>query len=368
MSSTFGTLFRMTTFGESHGPGVGAVVDGCPAGIALSLPAIQAQLDRRRPGQSSLTTPRRESDRIEILSGLENGKTLGSPLALLVRNHNQHPGDYRAMADVPRPSHADYTYRMKYGVGAQSGGGRASARETLARVAAGSVAEQFLETVFGVEIVAWVSQAGAVTASMPDLANLTRTKVDGDAVRCPDRKAAAAMTAAITTAAAMQDSLGGVVSCLCRGVPAGWGEPVFDKLDALLAQAMLSIPAAKGFALGSGFSAAAMSGSEHNDLFVVEGQKLGTRTNYSGGVQGGISNGQIIFFAVAFKPTPTIGKAQRTVDYAGREVVLEGKGRHDPCVVPRAVPVVEAMAAMVLADLALRQAARSALVQANFPR
>ena len=357
MSSTFGTLFKVTTFGESHGQGVGVVVDGCPAGVELSLSAIQAQLERRRPGQSRLTTPRQEGDQIELLSGLENGKTLGTPIALLVRNRNQRPGDYGAMANIPRPSHADYTYRMKYGVASQSGGGRASARETLARVAAGSVAEQLLKTVFGVEIVAWVSQVGKIKAFIGDAAGLSRATVDHEAVRCPDLKAAVAMTTAIEKVATEQDSLGGVVSCICRGVPAGWGEPVFDKLDALLAQAMLSIPAAKGFAIGSGFSGAAMTGSEHNDLFVSCGQELGTKTNYSGGVQGGISNGQFINFEVAFKPAPTIGKAQKTVDYEGREVVLEGKGRHDPCVLPRAVPVVEAMAAIVLADLALRQAA-----------
>ncbi len=263
------------------------------------------------------------------------------------------------MSNVPRPSHADYTYRMKYGVTSQSGGGRASARETLARVAAGSVAEQLIKTAFGVEIVAWVSQVGKIKASFSDVTDLSRAMVDHEAVRCPDFKAAAAMTAAIEKAVAEQDSLGGVVSCVCRGVPAGWGEPVFDKLDALLAQAMLSIPAVKGFAVGSGFSSAAMSGSEHNDLFVADGQQLGTQTNYSGGIQGGISNGQFINFEVAFKPTATIGKAQKTVDYEGRDVILEGKGRHDPCVLPRAVPVVEAMAALVLADLALRQAVQT---------
>ncbi len=359
MSSTFGTLFKVTTFGESHGSGVGAGVDGCPAGVELSLSAIQAQLDRRRPGQSRLTTPRQEGDQVEFLSGMENGRTLGTPIALLVRNRNQRPGDYGAMANIPRPSHADYTYRMKYGMTSQSGGGRASARETLARVAAGSVSEQLLKTAFGVEIVAWVSQVGKIKASFNDIADLSRAMVDHEAVRCPDLKAAAAMTAAIEKAVAEQDSLGGVVSCVCRGVPAGWGEPVFDKLDALLAQAMLSIPAVKGFAVGSGFSSAVMSGSEHNDLFVAGGQELGTQTNYSGGVQGGISNGQFINFEVAFKPTATIGKAQKTVDYEGRDVILEGKGRHDPCVLPRAVPVVEAMAALVLADLALRQVACS---------
>ena len=358
MSSTFGTLFKVTTFGESHGRGVGVVVDGCPAGVELSLSAIQAQLDRRRPGQSRLTTPRQEADQVELLSGLENERTLGTPIALLVRNRDQRPGDYGAMANIPRPSHADYTYRMKYGATSQSGGGRASARETLARVAAGSVAEQLLKTAFGVEIIAWVSQVGKVMSSFGDVASLSRAIVDYEAVRCPDPQAATAMIAEIEKAAAEQDSLGGVVSCVCRGVPAGWGEPVFDKLDALLAQAMLSIPAVKGFAVGSGFSSAVMSGSEHNDLFVADGQQLSTKTNYSGGVQGGISNGQFINFEVAFKPVPTIGKAQKTANYEGQEVVLKGKGRHDPCVLPRAVPVVEAMAALVLADLALRQAAR----------
>jgi len=248
---------------------------------------------------------------------------------------------------------------MKYGITSRSGGGRASARETLARVAAGAVAEQLLETVFGVDIVAWVSQVGKIKASVADISNLTRAIIDHEAVRCPDLKVAAEMTTAIEKAAIDKDSLGGVVSCVCRGVPAGWGEPVFDKLDALLAQAMLSIPAAKGFAIGSGFACAGMSGSQHNDMFVADGQKLSTKTNNSGGVQGGISNGQIINFEVAFKPAPTIGKVQKTVDFEGREVALECKGRHDPCVLPRAVPVVEAMAAMVLADLALRQVARS---------
>ncbi len=358
MSSTFGTLFKMTTFGESHGLGVGAVVDGCPPGLEISLPAIQAQLDRRRPGQSRLTTPRQEGDQIEILSGMEDGKTLGTPIALLVRNRNQRPGDYGEMSNIPRPSHADYTYRMKYGVTSRSGGGRASARETLARVAAGSVAEQLLKNLFGVEIVAWVSQVGKTQAVVVDGENLTRKLVDREAVRCPDLKVAPAMIAAIEKAAHVKDSLGGVVSCICRGVPAGWGEPVFDKLDALLAQAMLSIPAVKGFTIGSGFACVGMCGSEHNDLFVAHGQRLSTKTNYSGGVQGGISNGQVINFEVAFKPAPTIGKVQETVDFEGRAVSLEGKGRHDPCVLPRAVPIVEAMTAMVLADLALRQAAR----------
>lgn len=357
MSSTFGTIFKTTTFGESHGLGVGAVVDGCPAGVEISAAAIQAQLERRRPGQSHLTTPRQEGDQVEILSGLENGLTLGSPLALLVRNRDQKPGDYKNMAQIPRPSHADYSYRMKYGVNSESGGGRASARETLGRVAAGSVAEQFLKSRFGVEIIAWVSQVGSVEMVLPEaeVKKLSRMDVDNTAVRCPDLQKAQLMMVAIADAAAEKDSLGGVISCICRRVPAGWGEPVFAKLDALLAYAMISIPAAKGFALGSGFAAAAMTGSAHNDCFVKERDKLGTRTNFSGGVQGGISNGQRVSFSVAFKPVPTIGKAQKTAAYDGREVILEGKGRHDPCVLPRAVPIVEAMAALTLADLALQQ-------------
>ncbi len=357
MGSTFGTIFKTTTFGESHGLGVGAVVDGCPAGITISVDEIQLQLERRRPGQSRLSTPRQESDEVEILSGVEDGLTLGTPIGLLVRNRNQKPGDYRKMADIPRPSHADYSYRMKYGLTSSSGGGRASARETLARVAAGSVAEQFLRAVFGVEIVAWVSQVGAVELDLneSEFKDFSRSEVDNAIVRCPDRQKADLMTLAIERAAAAKDSLGGVISCFCRNVPAGWGEPVFDKLDALLAQAMISIPAAKGFVSGSGFAAALMTGFAHNDRFVKDGSGLKTETNFSGGIQGGISNGQLIHFKVAFKPVPTIGRAQKTADYEGREVVLEGKGRHDPCVVPRAVPIVESMAALTLADLALRQ-------------
>lgn len=357
MSSTFGSIFKTTTFGESHGAAVGAVVDGCPAGVEISRDEIQAQLERRRPGQSHLTTPRKEGDQVEILSGIENRRTLGSPIALMVRNRNQKPGDYNTMANIPRPSHADYSYRMKYGVNSQSGGGRASARETLARVAAGSVAEQFLRSFFGVEIVAWVSRIGSIETVLPesDIDNLSRQDVDATLVRCPDLQKAELMTAAIEKAAAEKDSLGGVINCVCRHIPAGWGEPVFDKLDALLAYAMISIPAAKGFALGSGFNAVTMTGSSHNDCFVKDGSKLKTKSNFSGGVQGGISNGQPVNFSVAFKPVPTIGKAQRTADYNGCEVILEGKGRHDPCVLPRAVPIVEAMAALTFADLALRQ-------------
>ncbi|HOW97970.1 MAG TPA: chorismate synthase [Kiritimatiellia bacterium] len=359
MSSTFGTVFRVTTFGESHGRGVGAVVDGCPPRLALAETDIQPQLDRRRPGQSGLSTPREESDKVSILSGVENGLTLGTPIGLFVPNRDQQPGDYAAMSRIPRPSHADWTYQVKYGIRASSGGGRSSARETIGRVAAGAIAEKLLKQHFGVEIVAWVSAVGAVEA--PDLAGreITRPDVDAHAVRCPDAEAAQRMEAAIRQAREARDSTGGVITAICRGVPAGWGEPVFDKLEARLAQAMLSIPATKGFEIGSGFAGSRMLGSEHNDPFVMRKGRLGTATNRSGGVQGGISNGEPIVFRVAFKPPATIGKAQATVDFEGHAVELEATGRHDPCVVPRAVPIVEAMAALVLADAALAQCARS---------
>lgn len=358
MSSTFGTLFRVSTFGESHCRGVGCVVDGCPPRLALSEADIQPQLDRRRPGQSRLTTPRDEKDRVAILSGVENGLTLGTPIALLVPNEDQRPGDYQEMLQVPRPSHADFTYQAKYGVRASSGGGRSSARETIGRVAAGAVAEKWLHTRFGVDVVAWVSAIGEVEAPAPHTASLTRAVVDRHLTRCPHPASAAAMQQAVEAARDARDSVGGVVSCVCRNVPAGWGEPVFDKLEAMLAQAMLSLPATKGFEIGSGFAGARLRGSQHNDAFIAKAGGLGTRTNRSGGIQGGISNGEPILFRVAFKPPATIGRAQRTAAFDGRPATLEAKGRHDPCVVPRAVPIVEAMAALVLADAALRQLAR----------
>jgi chorismate synthase len=358
MSSMFGTHFRVATFGESHGRGVGAVVDGCPPRLALCEADLQVQLDRRRPGQSALATPRDEADAVTILSGVQDGRTLGTPSALLVANRDPRPGDYGAMDRVPRPSHADFTYEAKYGVRARSGGGRASARETVGRVAAGAIAEKWLREAFGVEIVAWVSAVGGVDA--PDRAEHppSRAEVDATPVRCPDAAAAAAMRAAIEAARDARDSVGGVVSCVCRGVPAGWGEPVFDKLEARLAQAMLSLPATKGFEIGSGFAGARLRGSAHNDPFVAKPGRLGTATNRSGGVQGGISNGEPVVFRVAFKPPATIGLPQRTADFDGRETVLEARGRHDPCVVPRAVPIVETMAALVLADAALAQLSR----------
>jgi chorismate synthase len=355
MSSIFGTLLKISTFGESHGKAVGAVVDGCPPGVPLTETEIQRQLDRRRPGQSGLTTQRKESDTVSILSGVENNKTLGSPIGLLVQNRDQRPGDYKSVRTIPRPSHADYTYREKYGTLASSGGGRASARETVARVAAGAVAEKMLVQAYGIDIVAWVSAVGDVTLSEADPNHITRTEVDKTPVRCPDDETADRMIDLISETARAADSVGGIISCACRNVPAGLGEPVFDKLDAVLAQAMLSIPAAKGFDIGSGFNAASMRGSTHNDLFTKKGNRLGTLSNYSGGVQGGISNGEPIVFRVAFKPTATIGKQQQTVDYDGNPVTLAAKGRHDPCVVPRAVPIVEAMAALVLGDMMLRQ-------------
>jgi len=358
MSSTFGTLFKITTFGESHGKGVGAVVDGCPPNLALSEKDIQPQLDRRRPGQSRLATERDETDRVSILSGVEGGRTLGTPIVLVVANRDQRPGDYADIRSIPRPSHADYTYQMKYGIRPSSGGGRASARETVGRVAAGAIAEKFLYENYGVYIVAWVNAIGTIAAPEIDEDRVTRQEVDKTPVRCPSQNEAGHMMRAILDAKDAQDSLGGIISCVCRNVPAGLGEPVFDKLEARLAQAMMSIPATKGFEIGSGFSGSRMTGSKHNDLFVDKGERLGTITNYSGGVQGGISNGEPILFRVAFKPPATIGKEQRTVDFNGNEKTLAAKGRHDPCVVPRAVPIVESMAALVIGDMALRQQSR----------
>lgn len=358
MSSTFGTLFKLTTFGESHSPALGGSVDGCLPGLSLSEADIQPQLDRRRPGQSALATARAEADRVEILSGLEQGTTLGTPIGFIIRNQDQRPGDYAAMQAIPRPSHADYTYEQKYGLRSSSGGGRSSARETAARVCAGAIAEKMLREHTGIEIVAWVSSVGDIEYAGIDAQTISRSAVDTHTSRCPHPESARAVETLIKQAQAEKDSLGGIVTCVCRNVPAGLGEPIFDKLEALLAQAMLSIPAAKGFELGSGFAGARMRGSQHNDPFVKKGNGLGTLTNYSGGVQGGITNGEPIVFRVAFKPIATIGREQATVDFDGNPVTLTAKGRHDPCVVPRAVPVVEAMAALVLADCYLRQLQR----------
>ena len=358
MSSTFGKLFRVSTFGESHCRGVGAVVDGCPPGMFLDASDIQPQLDRRRPGQSAISTDRNEADQVFIQSGTENGKTLGTPISLFVANRDHRPGDYAEMADIPRPSHADYTYQMKYGIRADSGGGRSSARETIGRVCGGAVAEKYLKTRFNIEIVAWVSSVSDIEAVSPDMTTITRETVDQNLIRCPDTAAAASMISLVEQTKADKDSVGGVVSCVCRNLPPGLGEPVFDKLEAMLARAMLSIPATKGFEIGSGFAGTRMKGSVHNDPFVLKKTGLGTKTNHSGGIQGGISNGEPVFFKVAFKPPATIGLSQQTCDFNGKDAVLEAKGRHDPCVVPRAVPIVESMAALVIADCIVRQAFR----------
>jgi len=361
MSSTFGTLFKVTTFGESHCRAVGVIVDGCPPRLSLDREDIQTQLDRRRPGQSELTTDRKETDQVTILSGVENGKTLGTPIALSVPNKDQKPGDYKEMSKIPRPSHADYTYQMKYGIRASSGGGRSSARETIGRVAAGAIAEKYLKETYGIEIVAWVSAVGMINAPYMELDEISRKQTEQSIVRCPHEETALKMIQAIIDAKERSDSLGGIVSCVCRNVPLGLGEPVFDKLEAKLAHAMLSIPATKGFEIGSGFKGSRMCGSEHNDPFVAKNGRLGTLSNYSGGVQGGISNGENIIFRTAFKPVATIGQPQKTVDFEGKDVELSAKGRHDPCVVPRAVPIVESMAALVLMDFALIQKMRTGI-------
>lgn len=358
MSSTLGRVLAITTFGESHGKGVGVVVDGFPPGLTLEESDIQTQLDRRRPGQSSITTKRDESDQVVILSGVENGRTLGTPIALMVTNRDQMPKDYDEMQQIPRPSHGDYTYEIKYGIRARSGGGRASARETVARVAAGALAGKYLYETFGIEIIAWVSSVGHIDAPDTDVLSVSRDAVDTSPIRCPDKPSAEKMMSLITEVQTEGDSVGGIVSCVCRNVPPGLGEPVFDKLEAKLAQAMLSIPATKGFEIGSGFAGSRMRGSVHNDPFIAKEGRLGTASNFSGGVQAGISNGEPIVFRVAFKPPATIGIAQETVDFNGRPVTLEARGRHDPCVVPRAVPIVESMAALVIADLALIQKTR----------
>jgi chorismate synthase len=357
MGSSFGVLFRITTFGESHGPALGVVIDGCPPRLTLDLAQIQAELDRRRPGQNRLVSPRKEADRVEILSGVLDGITLGTPIAMMIRNQDARGKDYEAIAQAYRPSHADYTYDAKYGIRAVAGGGRASARETAGRVAGGAVAQQLLAT-RGVSIVAWVDEVSGIAASVDDRA-VTRSAVDASDIRCPDAAIAAAMIERVEAARKAGDSVGGVVRAIARGVPAGWGEPVFDKLDADIAKAMMSIPAVKGIEIGSGFGGTRCTGSQHNDLFYRRDDgAIGTRTNRSGGIQGGISNGEPITVRVAFKPTATIMQPQDTVDPAGNPAVLEPRGRHDPCVLPRAVPIVEAMLALVLADHYLRQQAR----------
>ena len=361
MGSSFGQLFRISTFGESHGGGVGVIVDGCPPRLPLEPEAIQAELDRRRPGQSRITTPRKEDDRVEILSGLLDGLTLGTPIAMLVRNKDQRPQDYREMEVAFRPSHADATYQAKYGIQARSGGGRASARETIGRVAAGAIAKQLLAHVAGTEVIAWVRRIHTIEASI-DPATVSMEAVEANIVRCPDGASAERMIERIEAIGRDGDSCGGVIECLVRRPPVGLGMPVFDKLEADLAKAVMSLPATKGFEIGSGFDGTLLLGSEHNDAFLPsEDGRLRTATNNSGGIQGGISNGEPISLRVGFKPTATIRKEQQTINAAGEATTLAAKGRHDPCVLPRAVPMVEAMVALVLADHLLRQQGQCSL-------
>lgn len=357
MSSSFGEIFKVSTFGESHGGGVGVVLDGCPPRLPIDVAAIQRDLDRRRPGQSRLTTQRQEADEVEILSGTFQGVSLGSPIAMLVRNKDARPGAYDNMADLYRPSHADYTTEAKYGLRNWQGGGRSSARETIGRVAAAAIARTLLRTVADIEVLAWVHQVHDVSVSI-DAAAVTFDEVEADPTRCPDPVAAAAMTERIEQARRDGDSVGGTLTCVARNVPPGLGAPIFDKLDADLAKAMISLPASKGFDIGSGFAGTTMTGRAHNDPFVPGPDgKPRTSQNNSGGVQGGISNGEDIVFRVAFKPTGTISSPQDTVDRNNDATVLAAKGRHDPCVLPRAVPMVEAMTLLVLADHYLRQQA-----------
>ncbi len=352
--NSFGQSFRITTFGESHGPAIGVVVDGCPAGLEVDNAFIQSELDRRRPGQSAIVTQRKESDTVQILSGIFEGKTVGTPVAMLIWNEDARSKDYSHIADKFRPSHADFTYFAKYGVRDYRGGGRSSARETAARVAAGALAKLFLKKQ-GIEISAWVSRVGEI-ALKKNWQELDFSNIEATLVRCPDLETAERMEALIREVKKAGDTIGGVVSCVVRGCPAGLGEPVFDRLHADLGKAMLSINACKGFEIGSGFGGVTMRGSQHNDpFFTDENGVVRTRTNHSGGVQGGISNGMEIEFRAAFKPVATIIAAQGSVNEAGEAVEVEGRGRHDPCVLPRAVPIVEAMAALVLADHFLRQ-------------
>jgi chorismate synthase len=358
MGNTFGHLFRVTTFGESHGGGVGVVIDGCPPRLEISEAEIQQDLDRRKPGQSKITTPRRESDTCEIISGVFAGKTLGTPIAILVRNQDARSQDYSEMAEKFRPSHADATYEAKYGIRNWQGGGRSSARETIGRVAAGAIAKKILKEIAGVKIVGYVKRIKDLEAVV-DPNTVTLAAVESNIVRCPDAECAQRMIDLIDRVRRDKDSLGGVVECVARNLPWGLGEPVFDKLEADLAKGVMSLPASKGFEIGSGFAGTLLTGSEHNDEFYIdEGGKTRTVTNRSGGVQGGISNGENIIIRTAFKPTATIGKEQRTVTQSGDDTTLAAKGRHDPCVLPRAVPMVEAMVALVLCDHLLRHRAQ----------
>lgn len=357
MANSFGHLFRITTWGESHGGGVGVVVDGCPPRLALTEADIQPELDRRRPGQSRIVTPRKESDAVQILSGTFNGQTLGTPISMWVKNEDMRPEAYNEMATNFRPSHADYTYHAKFGIRNWQGGGRSSARETIGRVAAGAIAKKLLRERCGVEVLAYVAQVQRIKAQV-DRERVTPANVEENIVRCPDAAAAAKMIRLIERMRRDGDSVGGIVEGVARGVPPGWGEPVFDRLEADLGKAMLSLPATKAFEIGSGFGSILMTGREHNDPFRMRQGKVRTTTNRSGGIQGGISNGETIYFRVGFKPVATVMHEQETVNVDLKNATLKGRGRHDPCVLPRAVPIVEAMTALVLIDHALRQLAQ----------
>ncbi len=357
MGNTFGHLFRITTWGESHGGGVGVVVDGCPPRLSLCEADIQPDLDRRRPGQSHIVTPRKERDAVEILSGTFEGKTLGTPISMWVRNEDARPEAYTEMATKFRPSHADYTYLAKFGIRNWQGGGRTSARETVGRVAGGAIAKKILHEQFGVEILAYVQQVQRIEAAV-DPEKVQAKQIESNVVRCPDAAAAGKMIRLIEKMRRAGDSVGGIVEGVARGVPPGWGEPVFDRLEADLAKAMLSLPAAKGFDIGSGFRGIELTGTQHNDPFRMKDGKVRTTSNRSGGIQGGISNGEVIYFRVAFKPVATVLQEQETVDIKMKNTTLKARGRHDPCVLPRAVPMVEAMTALVLVDHALRHKAQ----------
>jgi chorismate synthase len=357
MANSFGHLFRITTWGESHGGGVGVVVDGCPPRLKLTEADIQPDLDRRRPGQSKIVSPRKEADMVQILSGTFEGRTLGTPISLWVKNEDARPDAYSEMATKFRPSHADYTYFAKFGIRNWQGGGRTSARETIGRVAAGAIAKKILREHFGVEILSYVKQVQRLVADVNPETVKSRD-IESNIVRCPDTAAAEKMIRLIEKMRRAGDSVGGIVEGIARGVPAGWGEPVFDRLEADLAKAMLSLPASKGFDIGSGFGGILLTGTQHNDAFRMKGGKVRTVSNRSGGIQGGISNGETIYFRVAFKPVATVMHEQDTVDVQLRNTTLKGRGRHDPCVLPRAVPMVEAMTALVLVDHAMRQKAQ----------
>ena len=346
--NSFGNLFRISTFGESHGTALGVIIDGCPPNMPIDIDFMNAELARRRPGQSHITTQRKEADEVEVLSGVFDGKSTGAPMAFLIRNSNQKSQDYDHLKESYRPSHADFTYQEKYGHRDYRGGGRSSARETVARVIGGAVAKQFLKQI-GVDVKAYVSQVGSLTVNKPYTA-LDLSKIEENIIRCPDASMAEQMISLIEQVRKQGDTIGGVITAVITGVPVGLGEPAFDKLHAELGKAMLSINAAKGFDYGSGFAGVTLQGSEHNDVFFNDGGKINTRSNHSGGVQGGISNGQDIYFRTAFKPVATIMQKQQSVNEKGEEIDLAARGRHDPCVLPRAVPIVEAMAALVIMD------------------